>query len=78
MALFINQENTRTKLQQKVANDLAEKAKKRAIEERDRPDGVEDSEYLKNSKRTTSLAWVWVVIIVVAMALSIWLVVISS
>lgn len=79
MSLFINQENTRTKLQQKIAADLAEKAKKKASESTgDLPDGVEDSSYLKNTKQTTSLAWIWVVIIVAALAVLVWLAVRSA
>lgn len=74
MSLFINQENTRTKLQQKIAADLAEKAKQKAAgDTTDQPDGVEDSEYLKNTKRTTSLAWAWVLIGIVIAALLVWL-----
>ena len=74
MSLFVNQENTRTKLQQKIAADLAEKAKKKALEgDAERPDGVDDSAYLKNTKRTTSLAWIWVVIMVAVVALLVWL-----
>lgn len=74
MSLFINQENTRTKLQQKIAADLAEKAKQKAAgSPADQPDGVEDSAYLKNTKRTTSLAWVWLLIGVAIIALLVWL-----
>ena len=75
MALFVNQENTRTKLQQKIAAELAEKAKKKAASEGDRPDGVDDSAYLKNTKSTTSLAGVWIVIVIAIVALAVWLVV---
>lgn len=75
MALFVNQENTRTKLQQKVAAELAEKAKKKASVEGERPDGVDDSAYLKNTKSTTSLAGAWIVIIVAIVAIAIWLIV---
>ena len=75
MALFVNQENTRTKLQQKIAAELAEKAKKKDLGDTDRPDGVDDSAYLKNTKSTTSLAGVWVLIVIVLIALAIWLIV---
>lgn len=78
MALFVNQENTRTKLQQRIAADLADKAKKRAADGiGDRPDGVDDSAYLKNTKPTTSLAWVWVAIVVAFIAVLVWLAVSS-
>ena len=65
MALFVNQENTRTKLQQKIAADLKKKKKKDSgAGSADRPDGITDSAYLKNTKQTTSLAWAWVLIVV--------------
>jgi hypothetical protein len=63
MALFVKQSEDRTELQQRLAAELREKAKQRAAREDDRPDGIEDSEFLRNTKRTTSLAWVWVLIV---------------
>jgi len=75
MALFVNQENTRTKLQKRVAAELAEKAKKKEFGDSERPDGVDDSAYLKNTKSTTSLAGAWMVIVIAAVVLTIWLVV---
>ena len=77
MALHVNQENTRTKLQQRIADDLAEKAKKKALNEGDRPDGVTDSADMQGTKQTTSLAGAWVLIALVAVGVIIWLVVIS-
>lgn len=77
MALFVNQENTRTKLQQKIAADLAEKAKKNAKSSGDQPDGVDDSAYLENTKKTTTLAWAWVLIVFAVVAIIVWLVVVS-
>tara|TARA_R100000655_G_scaffold60105_1_gene98522 strand:- start:391 stop:630 length:240 start_codon:yes stop_codon:yes gene_type:complete len=76
MALFVNKENTRTKLQEEVAASLAEKARrKRLQEEQDLPDGITDSAYLKNTKQTTSLAWVWTLIFIAFIALLVWIVV---
>lgn len=76
MALFVNQNSNRTKLQEQLAAELQEKAKQKAkLENVDRPDGVTDSNYLKDTKSTTSLAWVWIAIIVIAVALVIWLMV---
>jgi hypothetical protein len=74
MGLFISQQNTRTKLQEKIAAELAEKAKKKAAEEMgDRPDGIDDSAYLENTKKTTSLAWAWVLIALATLALLVWI-----
>lgn len=75
MALFVNQENTRTKLQQRIAAELAEKAKNKPTSDGDLPDGVDDSAYLKGTKNTTSLAWVWALIVLAAVGILIWLVV---
>ena len=78
MALFVNQENTRTKLQQRIAADLADKAKKKALDgDPERPDGVEDAAYLKDTKQTTSLAWIWALIGVIFIGIIVWLVTIS-
>ena len=62
MALFIRQSEDRSKLQERLAAELQEKARAKAQTEA--PDGVTDSNYLKDTKETTSLAWVWIVIIV--------------
>ena len=78
MALFVNQQNERTELQQRIAAELAEKAKKKSLEnDKERPDGITDSAYLEKTKTTTSLAWAWVLISVAAVGILIWLVVIS-
>jgi hypothetical protein len=78
MALFIGQQNERTELQKRIAAELAEKAKKKNLEnDKELPDGVDDSAYMQNTKRTTSLAWVWILIFAAAIAVAIWLVVIS-
>lgn len=72
MALFIRQNDERTELQKRIATELQGKAKKR-IELADSPDLVEDSEYIKGSKKTTSLAWVWLLIIIAFVGIAIWL-----
>ncbi len=79
MALFMNQQNDRTELQKRIAAELAEKAKRKAEQpDGDRPDGVDDSAYLEQTKRTTSLAWVWLLIVIAFVAILVWLVVISG
>lgn len=76
MALFVNQENTRTKLQQKIAADLADKAKKQGTDIKgDQPDGVHDSAYLHNTKQTTSLAWAWMLIVLMIVGIVVLLVI---
>lgn len=67
MALFVRQDQERSELQQRLAAELREKAKKRAESETQPPDGVEDSNYLEGTKSTTKLAWVWILIILFAL-----------
>lgn len=74
MALFVKQDEQRSQLQERVAAELQERAKKRA-ELADRPDGVVDSQYMKGTKQTTSLAWVWMLIVAAVIVLVIWLII---
>lgn len=75
MALFMNQQNERSEFQKRIAAELAEKSKKKALEsENELPDGITDSAYLKNTKTTTSLAWVWILIIIAFIGALLWLV----
>ena len=77
MSLYLNQQDNRTELQKRVAEELQEKAKKRA-QLQDRPDGVDDSAYIQGTKKTTGLAWVWIAIVVIAVGLMIGLVVMTA
>lgn len=63
MALFVNQGNERSKLQEKIAADLREKAKASQLRDDVAVDGVEDMKYLEGTKPTTTLAWAWILII---------------
>lgn len=74
MALFIRQDDERSELQKRIAADLQTKAKKRE-ELAKSPDLVEDSEYIKGTKKTTSLAWAWVLILVAGISVAMWLIV---
>lgn len=67
MALYIKQDERRSELQQRIAAELQEKAKRKASEA-ERPDGVDDSAFIKGSKRTTTLAWVWALIAIFVIA----------
>lgn len=68
MALFIQQNDDRSKLQERLASELREKAKARSQIDPTHMDGVQDTNYLKDTKQTTSLAWVWIVIILFVIA----------
>ncbi len=79
MALFMNQQNERTDFQKRIAAELAEKSKKKALEHDGQlPDGVTDSAYLKGTKKTTPLAWAWILIIIAFLGLLLWLVVATA
>ena len=71
MSLFMKQTETRSQLQEKLNTELQERAKKKALES-ERPDGVTDSAYLRNTKQTTSLAWAWVLIGIVIVGIGVW------
>lgn len=77
MALYVRQSDDRSELQKRLATELQEKAKKKALEA-ERPDGVSDSNYLEQTKQTTSLAWVWVLIGIAAVGVIIYVVIRSS
>ncbi len=74
MSLHMKQSETRSQLQDKLAKELQERAKNKAIET-EQPDGVTDSAYLKDTKTTSSLAWVWLLIGLAVIVLVIWLIV---
>jgi hypothetical protein len=76
MGLFIKQDENRSELQQRIAAELQQKAVSRAKAE-DRPDLVDDSQYIKGTKTTTNLAGVWIAIILVAVGIAIWLMTLS-
>lgn len=76
MAMFIRQDDNRSDLQKRLAQELNDKAKLKNppdLSKSDRPDGVDDSAYMKDYKQTTSLAWVWVLIVAASIALIVWL-----
>lgn len=77
MALYVRQSDDRSELQKRLAAELQDKAKKKALET-DRPDGVIDSNYLEQTKQTTGLAWVWALLAVIAIGVLIYIVIQSS
>jgi hypothetical protein len=77
MALYIKQQEKRSELQERLAAELQEKARAKA-KEAELPDGVTDSNYIKNTKQTSSLGWVWVLIGLIVVGLIIWLVIATA
>ncbi len=59
MALFIRQNEERSKLQERLAAELQERTMK--TQQIDTKDTLEDQAYLKDTKKTSAHAWLWVV-----------------
>ena len=67
MGLFVNQNDQRSELQERIAAELREKAKASGLQEKASLDGVEDvKKYLEDTKQTTTLAPAWILIIIMA------------
>ncbi len=65
MGLFVGQKDTRSELQERIANDLREKAKASAVKDAE-IDGSKDIKYLEGTKQTTTLAWAWMIVFFMA------------
>lgn len=65
MGLFISQNDTRSKLQEKIAADLQARVKQAQAGDASF-DGAEDISYLEGTKQTTTLAWAWIIIAIMA------------
>lgn len=59
MALFIRQNEDRSKLQERLNAELQERHKQAEIEN-NKPETVEDSAFLKDSKSSSKYGWLWV------------------
>ena len=77
MALFIRQNEDRSKLQERLAAELQERAKAKSVHQAG-PDGVEDSEFIKDLQPTSSLAWVWIFLLIAGIGIAVWLVVLNT
>lgn len=69
MALYMNQNHDRSKLQERIEAELREKAKKRAETEAGRPDGVADSQFVKGTSQTSHRLGLWLVLGIVMIVL---------
>ena len=82
MGRYIQQNETRSELQQRLDAELRAKAAAKAKQDGgeaggayDRPDGVEDAAYMKGTKATTTLAPVWAIIGVAAVAVFVYFII---
>jgi len=70
MGLYVNQDHKRSELQERLDAELRAKMTARSKQEpHDRPDGVEDSAYIKDMKQTSSIAWAWLAIVIAMIVL---------
>lgn len=84
MGRYIQQSESRSELQQRIAADLRAKAAAKAKQEGGGgtppggPDGVEDSAYIKGTKATTTLAPIWLLIFVAVIGIFIYFIFLAS
>ena len=72
MALFLKQDDERSELQKQIAAELHRKASEKSAREK-MHDGVEDSQFIKGSRKTTNIAWIWFLLIILVTGFIIWL-----
>ncbi|MDO4759915.1 MAG: hypothetical protein Q4A33_01280 [Candidatus Saccharibacteria bacterium] len=66
MSIVTNKDEDKSRLSQRINADLREKmAETSKIS--DDPDMIEDSEYVKDMKKTGRFGWIWIVLIVLAL-----------
>lgn len=81
MGRYLEQTEARSELQQRIAADLRAKASAKAKDEGEgdtsyntAPDGVEDAEYMRGTKSTTTLAPVWAILFFAAVGVFVYFV----
>lgn len=73
MGQYIRQDQRKSDYQERLDKELKDRLREKS-KLNDRPDGVEDSAYIKNTKQTTSLDWVWGLIALAFVGVLIWLI----
>lgn len=64
MAIILKQTDTKTKYQEKIANDLKDKLKNKSLE-LDTSDHITNSSFLENTKQTSFMSKIWLLLVVV-------------
>jgi len=62
MALFIRQNEDRSKLQERLSAELQERANQRAKVEKDTTDKLEDSSFFNDTQSSSKMLWVWLLV----------------
>jgi len=72
MGLYVKQSDTRSQLQEKLAQELQDRAREKA-KAADLPDGVDDSAYIQGTTLTSKYGWIWFIVIAAIVGAGIWL-----
>lgn len=79
MGLYVRKDQQRSKLQERIAADLQQKAKaKQQIDTPPPMDGVEDSNYMTGTKTSSSLLGVWLLLLAIVVGGVVLFIVLSS
>ncbi len=81
MAIIFNNLEEKSDLQRRISSELREKIEKKSNEPKDLvgPEyDIENSEYTKNMKQTSSLAWAWALIAVAFIGIIIAVIIITN
>lgn len=65
MSIVTNKDEDKSRLSQRINADLRAKMAETS-KTTDDPDLIEDSEYVKDMKKTGKFGWVWIVLIILA------------
>ena len=66
MGVIVNKENKNDELSRRINADLRTKMDGTGVIDGDAPDLVDESEYVKDFKKTSKFGWVWIVLIFLA------------
>lgn len=66
MGVIVNKENKNDELSRRINADLRTKMGGTGVIDGDAPDLVDESEYVKDFKKTSRFGWVWIVLIALA------------
>lgn len=65
MGIMVEGNEEKSKLQERISADLRERSRRNSKDDSD-VDLVEDSEYLKNTRKTGRFSWFWFILVALA------------
>lgn len=66
MGVIVSKENKNDELSRRINADLRTKMVGTGVIDGDTPDLVDESDYVKDFKKTSKFGWVWIVLIILA------------